>query len=243
MLVTTYTQTTPSWFFDNPLLYTPSGSSNPPVFGCEHPPTPPLVSLRGAQAPFAGSLLYTLPIDALHTWIGPRGIQSQCRVRIGTHPVIGTVCVLTEVPTNTGVSVTEGIEHLVHTLVITYEGVLHRTDTLWMEHYPPCPHRPRAHYARVSWDCGNQVVWVPLEPSHAESMMPPFPPAEYDVAPLVCPLSVGHLVGVCTKRLRAGHQRRMSDYWDCGFLVPEQGLGIEPGGEDPDNPQDPSGAP
>lgn len=73
-------------------------------------------------------------VNTTYQWTGSNGTQAHCGLRIfprtGKHVVI-----LTEMDSNTGISVTNDCEHLATLVLRDYE--LHPNFTIWIEHYSP----------------------------------------------------------------------------------------------------------
>lgn len=167
--------------------------------------------------------MFTLPIDMRHRWLSPKKGDSWCRVRIGVHATMGTMCLITELPDNPGASVTEGIEYLIQSLVDTFEWVLDRTRTMWLEHYPACPAYDHDRFERVSWDVSNQIVWEFLAAPLAVDLLRQFGvPATLplNIAPS-CPMGFqGPHACICPKKKRAvvaKHERRLEEYFQTGM--------------------------
>lgn len=106
--------------------------------------------------------MFTLPIDMEFGWLAPLSIPSRCRVRIDHHPVVGLICLMSERHDNPGVSITNGIESLIESLIETFEGVLDWERVIWIEHYPEGLAGDE-HFDRVYYEPGKPVRWEPMD--------------------------------------------------------------------------------
>ena len=94
----------------------------------------------------------TKQIDTHHTYKPPwSGIYARCRLRIYEHEP-HTVVLLTELPDNPGISVTNWAAELATEIAAQYKLDLGRT--LWIEHYPAAGEHPE-HFDRIRFDWGK----------------------------------------------------------------------------------------